>query len=243
MSTQGSLQDIAVASLIQQNCQDQKTARLTLRHGREQANLYFHHGNVVHATVGDDEGEEVVYHILAWEEGDFELEMGIQPPATTIRRSWSSLLLEGARRLDESQLSEPEAPTERNIFREVKSMELDNVLKEMGEQTEGFIAAAVVGMDGMNIASYSRNKKADTEAISAQMTVLLKLVDTAVTKLGSGVIEDDLLTTEGAFILMRFLKDRGFYLGMSADRKTAKLGSMRLNSRIYADRIAKAMPR
>ncbi len=243
MSTRGNLQDMSIASLIQNNCQDQKTARLTIQHDGSSASLYFQRGNVVHATLGDAEGEEVVYNILAWEEGNFDLETGVPPPATTIRKSWSSLLLEGARRLDESQLLETEAPTERNIFREVKSMELDNVLKEMGEQTEGFIAAAVVGMDGMNIASYSRNKKADTEAISAQMTVLLKLVDTAVTKLGSGVIEDDLLTTESSFILMRFLKDRGFYLGMSADRKTAKLGSMRLNSRIYADRIAKAMPR
>ncbi len=122
-------------------------------------------------------------------------------------------------------------------------MELDNVLKEMGEQTEGFIAAAVVGMDGINIASYSRNKKADTEAVGAQMTVLLKLVDTTVNKLGAGVIEDNLLTTESAYLLMRFLKDRGFYLGLAADRKTGKLGNMRLNSRIYGDRLSKAMPR
>ncbi len=218
-------------------------ARLTIHRDGASAYLYFQRGNVVHANLGDAEGEGVVYQILAWEEGDFDLETEIKPSAITIRKSWSGLLLEGARRLDESQLGEPQAPIEQNDFREVKSMELDNVLKELGEQTEGFIAASVVGMDGINIASYARNKKTDTEAVSAQMTVLLKLVDTAVTKLGSGVIEDDLLTTETSFILMRFLKDRGFYLGMAADRKTAKLGSMRLNSRIYADRIAKAMPR
>ncbi len=122
-------------------------------------------------------------------------------------------------------------------------MELDNVLKEMGEQTEGFIAAAVSGMDGMNIASFTRNKKFDADAVSAQMTLLLKLVDTTVNKLGAGALEDNLLTTEGSYLLMRFLKDRGFYLGLAADRKTAKLGNMRLNSRIYADRLSKAMPR
>ncbi len=243
MSTQGNLKDMSIASLIQNNCQDQKTARLTIHHDGSDAYLYFQRGNVVHANLGDAEGEEVVYNILAWEDGDFNLETGIKPPATSIRKSWSSLLLEGARRLDESQLLEPEAPSEQNIFREAKSMELDNVLKEMGEQTEGFIAAAVVGMDGINIASYSRNKKADVEAVSAQMTVLLKLVDTAVSKIGAGVIEDDLLTTEGSFLLMRYLKDRGFYLGVAADRKTAKLGNMRLNSRIYAERLSKAMPR
>ncbi len=122
-------------------------------------------------------------------------------------------------------------------------MELDNVLKEMSDQIEGFITCAVVGMDGLPISSYSRNKKTDAEAISAQMTLFFKLADTSVNKLNTGVIEDDLLTTESAYVLMRFLKDRGFYLGIAADRKTAKLGNMRLNSRIYADRITKVMPR
>ncbi len=55
-------------------------------------------------------------------------------------------------------------------------------------------------------------------------------------------MEDDLVTTEGLYVLMRPLKDRNFYLGMAADRKTAQVGNMRLNSRIYADRIAKALP-
>ena len=121
-------------------------------------------------------------------------------------------------------------------------MEADNVLKEMSDQIEGFITCAVVGMDGLSIASFSRNKKTDTEAISAQMTLLLKLVETSVNKLGAGTIEDDLLTTESAYVLMRFLKDRGFYMAIAADRKTAKLGNMRLNSRIYADRLSKVMP-
>ncbi len=242
MSTQGNLQDLAVASLIQQVCQEQKTSRLTLRHGREQAELYFQRGSVVHATLGASQGEEVIYNILAWEDGNFELETGIRSPALTIQKSYSSLLLEGARRLDEARL-EPNAQADEEIFTEAKSMELDNVLKEMGDQIEGFITCAVVGMDGLPISSFSRNKKTDTEAISAQMTLFFKLADTSVNKLGSGVIEDDLLTTESAYVLMRFLKDRGFYLGIAADRKTAKLGNMRLNSRIYADRIAKVMPR
>ena len=42
---------------------------------------------------------------------------------------------------------------------------------------------------------------------------------------------------------MHFLKDRAYYLGVIADRKTAKLGNMRLNGRIFGDRIAKSMPR
>ncbi|MGB8647204.1 MAG: DUF4388 domain-containing protein, partial [Anaerolineae bacterium] len=71
MSTQGSLEDMDVASLIQQACHDQKTGRLTLRQDGLEADVYFARGNIVHAALGDSEGEEVVYKILAWQDGEF----------------------------------------------------------------------------------------------------------------------------------------------------------------------------
>jgi predicted regulator of Ras-like GTPase activity (Roadblock/LC7/MglB family) len=72
--------------------------------------------------------------------------------------------------------------------------------------------------------------------------MLVKLVDTTVTKLGAGVVEDNLLTTENALVLIKFLADKSYFLGIAADRKTAKLGNMRLISRIFAERVTKAMP-
>ncbi len=121
-------------------------------------------------------------------------------------------------------------------------MEIDNVLKELGDQVNGFIATSVVGMDGISLSQFTRSKKVDVESINAQLTLLVKLVETSVEKLKAGVIEDILLTTEDAYLLVRFLKDRGFYLGIVADRKTAQLGNMRLISKLIAERAAKAMP-
>ncbi len=119
---------------------------------------------------------------------------------------------------------------------------LDDILKEMGGEITGYVASAVAGMDGINIAQHTR-AKVDPEAISAQMTMLLKLVDSAVTKLGAGAVEDNLLTTANAYLLLRFLPDKQHYLGMVAERKSGNLGNMRLISKLYADRIRKAMPR
>jgi predicted regulator of Ras-like GTPase activity (Roadblock/LC7/MglB family) len=238
MAMRGSLRDMAVADLIQHNCQDRKTAQLSIEHDGCQALLFFKDGAVVHATLDDLQGEEVIYRILEWEVGQFGLETGVEPPAATISRSWSSLLLEGARRLDETGLeNEP-------IISEVeanKMAQIDDILKQMGGEVGGFIAAAVVGMDGLNIAQHARGKT-NPEAIGAQMTLLFKLVDTSVTKLDAGVVEDDLVTTDNAYILMRYLPDKHYFLGMAADRKSANLGNMRLMSRMYVDRIAKAMP-
>ncbi len=242
MSMQGNLHDMTVADMIQHNCQDRKTARLLIQNDGQQASLFFKDGNVVHAVSGDQEGEEVIYQILGWEEGTFNLETGVEPPAMTITRSWSGLLLEGAKRLDEETLEKDLFETVQSIQPEVKKMaKLDDILKEMGGEVTGYVASAVVGMDGINIAQHAR-AKVDPEAISAQMTMLIKLVDTAVTKLGAGVVEDNLTTFAGAYITMRFLPDKQYYLGLAVDRKSGNLGNMRLIGKMYAERIAKAMP-
>ena len=64
MGMNGNLRDMAIADLIQHTCQDRKTAQLQIQHSGQQALLYFKDGNVVHAVLGDQEGEEVVYQIL-----------------------------------------------------------------------------------------------------------------------------------------------------------------------------------
>ncbi|MCJ7716484.1 MAG: DUF4388 domain-containing protein, partial [Anaerolineales bacterium] len=47
-------------------------------------------------------GEDAVYSLLSWEDGSFKLIMGAEPRSRTIDKSWSGLLLEGMRRIDES---------------------------------------------------------------------------------------------------------------------------------------------
>lgn len=228
---------MAVADLIQHNCQDGKTARLTIRAGNQQAMLYFANGQVVHASLGDLQGEEAVYRVLGWEDGEFNLETGIQPPARTIDQSWNGLLMEGARRLDESNIREQTNIEEENPM----AGELDTVLMTLKNELPGFIAASVVGMDGLGIAGYS-DKTINIENINAQMTLLFKLVNTTVERLNAGTVEDFLLTTERAYLLIRYLSNGEYYLGISVDRQKANLGNLRLMSRIYAGRIDKIMP-
>jgi predicted regulator of Ras-like GTPase activity (Roadblock/LC7/MglB family) len=243
MGMQGNLRDMAIADLIQHNCLDRKTAQLKIEHSGQQAVLYFEDGNVAHAMLGDQTGEDVVYQILRWEDGSFDVEAGIKPPRTTITRSWSGLLLEGARRLDENeQAARPFESDQTNPLKESKMATLDDILKEMSGEITGYVACALVGLDGLNIASHTNNQAADPETISAQLTMLLKLVDLSVEKLGAGDIEDNLTTTENAFILMRFLPGKQYYLSLAVNRKSGNLGNMRLISKIYAERLSKAIP-
>ncbi len=257
----GSLQDSSAADLIGQFNQERKTARLKFEHGGQQASVYLIDGTVVHAVLGDQMGDEVVFKVLGWEQGTFEVKTDIRTEVKTVTRSWPGLLMEGARLIDEGQgttgaeRAVQAGSTTRVVDTAVsgltpprleeasKMSELDDILKEMSREVTGYVASALVGMDGLNIASHTSDRSADPETISAQLTMLLKLVDVSVEKLGAGVIEDNLTTTENAFILMRFLPEKQYYLSLAANRKTGNLGNMRLISRIYAERLAKAVPR
>jgi predicted regulator of Ras-like GTPase activity (Roadblock/LC7/MglB family) len=241
---QGKLSDMTAIDLIQHNCMEQKTVRLTINNANQTAVVFFQGGNMTHASCGEMEGEEAIYQLISWEDGDFMLDAGITSPVNTITHNWSGILLEGARRLDEQSMdTEQDANQSIELGFEPMAIKIEGILKELGSEITGHIASTVVGMDAFTIASFS-SEKVDIDSVSAQMTLLIKLVDTSVTKVDSGAsMEDNLLTTEKAYLLMTFLPGKTHFLGVIADRKTAVLGNLRLMSNIYAERIAKVMPR
>ncbi len=280
MGMKGKLSDMAISDLIQHNCQERKTAQLVIDNGMFKAELYFKNGNIVHASLGNMVGEEVVYQVLSWENGNFDLENNIDPPSKTIERSWSSLLLEGVQRLDEKKLEDLEINSELTLQTEsnempknwsnlmskgakqqennisyqpdnltqttkpeVKKMAnpLDSILKDMSNEITGYIASAVVNLDGMNIAQ-NRKGNVDPEVISSQITLLIHLVNTTITKLDSGIMEENLITTEKAYVIMRFLPDKKHFYYIATDRSMSNLGNIRLVSKLYADQIEKNMP-
>jgi predicted regulator of Ras-like GTPase activity (Roadblock/LC7/MglB family) len=307
MGIQGNLRDMALADLIQHTCQDRRTAQLQIRHAGAEANLFFKDGNLVHAQSGADTGEEVVYRILQWTDGGFTLETGVEPPTASIARGWSSLLLEGARRLDETSQDAPGVRTDPSTQAEVKPMaNFEEILAELGNEVTGYLGSALIGTDGIPVATHPPLVKFDprgprppgapggpplpgrpggpggpggpppgfgpggpggpppgfgpggpggpggpppgmpqevAEAIAAQMTMLLKLVETSTAKINVGDIEDNLTTTDFAYVLMRFLPGRKYFLGLTVDRHAGNLGNMRLISKMYANRIGQLLPR
>lgn len=150
MSMLGNLQDMTVADLIQHNCEDRKMARLSIQNADRQAVLFFKDGNIVHAVSDEQEGEEVIYHILSWEEGTFNLETGIEPPAFTIHRSWSGLLLEGARRIDENKPDTDLFETNQDMmYGKDDDMNLKRLNKAVEELKED-LGAALIATDIWN---------------------------------------------------------------------------------------------
>src|SRR5262245_42878156 len=99
---QGSLADMAVGDLIQTIEISRKSGVIHFKNesGKRGA-IYFRSGKVIDAELGRLAGEEAVYRLLVWNEGQFEVEFKNVRRKDVIELSSQGLLMEGMRRLDE----------------------------------------------------------------------------------------------------------------------------------------------
>jgi hypothetical protein len=111
MTFQGSLAELHLPDIIQLVSVSGKTGVFRLTGGSYRGEIYLKKGKIVHAELGDLEGEEAVYSLAIWREGEFRFDTGVAAPRQTIRKSNTSLLMESARRLDEWRVLSRKIPS------------------------------------------------------------------------------------------------------------------------------------
>ena len=115
MAFQGSLKELPLPDIIQLVSVSGKTGVFTLsRNGDSSGEIYLRSGHIVHAHVGDLKGEEAVYELAIWPEGEFVFTPGQETALTTIQKSNTNLLME-ARRIDEWQVLAKRIPSTRLV--------------------------------------------------------------------------------------------------------------------------------
>jgi len=102
---QGHLEEMSVTELMQSLEMGQKTCRLTMRRGGEQAELYFVGGQCKHGQLGSTQGDAVAYQVIGWLDGEFEIEFGATSERETTTLSTTGLLMEAMRLMDEANQS------------------------------------------------------------------------------------------------------------------------------------------
>ncbi len=100
MALVGDLKDLRLPSLIQLNCMERNTAKMTIAYGNKYGFIYFDDGQVVHAEFDPEMGEKAVFRLLTLEDGKFKVESGIRAPIKSINTSWNNLLLDGLHKID-----------------------------------------------------------------------------------------------------------------------------------------------
>jgi CheY-like chemotaxis protein len=101
---QGRLEEMSMTDLLQSLEMGQKSCRLRVRHNGEQGELFFTSGQCHDAQIGDIEGDEAVYKVILWSEGDFEIDFNAASASTrtTTTRGTTGLLMEAMRLMDEA---------------------------------------------------------------------------------------------------------------------------------------------
>ena len=111
MSLQGSLKHLHLADVIQLISVSGKTGMFHLKKEDHVGQIYLKDGNIVHAEVDEIKGEEAVYELAIWSEGEFNFEPDVEPSIRTISKTNTNLLMEAARRLDEWRVLSKKIPS------------------------------------------------------------------------------------------------------------------------------------
>jgi CheY-like chemotaxis protein len=98
----GSLAQMGVLDLLQSLDMGRKTCSLTLANNGDSCKMFFTEGQINHAQYGKLKGDEAVYKVLTWTEGNFEIDFKGASKEQTTTQSTQGLLLEGLRLLDEA---------------------------------------------------------------------------------------------------------------------------------------------
>lgn len=101
-TTTGLLSEMSLIDWMQSLEQGRKTCTLGLRSGGETCKLYFNQGQVTHAHCGPLEGNEAVYKVLTWTDGEWEVDFTQTSSERTTTMSTQGLMMEGLRLLDEA---------------------------------------------------------------------------------------------------------------------------------------------
>jgi Domain of unknown function (DUF4388) len=111
MAFQGSLKELPLPDIIQLVSVSGKTGKFTLTRDADRGYIFLKNGQMVHSVVGDLVGEEAIYALAIWNQGEFQFNPGEEPERQTITKSNTNLLMEAARRLDEWRVLSKKIPS------------------------------------------------------------------------------------------------------------------------------------
>jgi hypothetical protein len=99
----GNLSQMNVIDLVQSLEMGRKSCLLMMTKGNEKCEIYFNQGQVNHAVYGSVTGDEAVFKVLRWTEGNFQIDFNGKSSQETTKMNTQGLLMEGLRLLDEAQ--------------------------------------------------------------------------------------------------------------------------------------------
>ena len=105
----GVLRRVGLQDVIQMECLARSSSILEISNPQNSGKIFIETGQIVHAQVGDVTGEEAFNQLLGLSGGQFNLKAFAEPPVRTITGQWEFLVMEAARKTDESRQAASDA--------------------------------------------------------------------------------------------------------------------------------------
>lgn len=99
----GNLSQMNVIDLVQSLEMGRKSCLLTMTNRGDKCDIYFDQGQAKHAAYGAVTGDEAVFKVLRWTDGNFQIDFNGKTSQETTTLNTQGLLMEGLRLLDEAQ--------------------------------------------------------------------------------------------------------------------------------------------
>src|SRR3984885_6970077 len=108
----GNLSQMNVIDLVQSLEMGRKSCLLTMTKADDKCEIYFAQGQAKHAAYGSTMGDEAVFKVLRWTDGNFQIDFTKNTDQETTTFNRQGLLMEGLRLLDEAQRDAAEGGAE-----------------------------------------------------------------------------------------------------------------------------------
>lgn len=132
---QGNLSQISLNDILLLATGGKKTGVLKLSRGKENVEVYFQEGAIIHATCPIGDGEKAILYPVTWADGNFSLFPNGAPPAPTIKKTSGEILDEVKAMSREWETILDVIPSGKTVFR----------IADLGEEQTGSITVPHVG--------------------------------------------------------------------------------------------------
>ncbi|MEA3333574.1 MAG: chemotaxis protein CheB [Pseudomonadota bacterium] len=172
----GKLKITRLDDLVQMCCLSGTTITIQVNNEMHQGAIFIQEGDIVHAQCSDKEGEEAFYTIMTWHNGGFETLDGNPGQDVTITTNYQYLLLEAARRNDESgkKLEDDNTPTMTTKIKSAEAGKLRVLMVEDSTLMAKIMSTMLLVAGDIEVAGIAHNGKEALEMMELlQFDVIL----------------------------------------------------------------------
>ena len=157
---------MSLETLISDNCNEQRTCCIEVQNGFSKGEIYMESGNVVHAIIDGDIGEDAFRRILRLDKGTFRLFSEQKPSNYTITKNINKLLLESTKTIDENRLDFDWANFDLNT-EELPIQKVENKLEAFVNALKSFNGVLGVAVYSTQTENFKNNTNLDSSKVAA----------------------------------------------------------------------------